>query len=108
MSVLLAFLLKMSQPALSFRNVIHNVANDAYSRTMHSSETLHRPTGSPLTGIEAFTLEYAVQWPISIVLSKKAMTKYELLFRHIFFIKHVERQIGITWRYQQRFSGCCC
>ncbi|CEO98246.1 hypothetical protein PBRA_006360 [Plasmodiophora brassicae] len=83
-------------------NVIHNVANDAYSRTMHSSETLHRPTGSPLTGIEAFTLEYAVQWPISIVLSKKAMTKYELLFRHIFFIKHVERQIGITWRYQQR------
>ena len=39
------------------------------------------PRASDLTGLEAFTLDYRVEWPVSLVVSRKAITKYQLLFR---------------------------
>ena len=50
-----------------------------------------------LTGIEAFMLDYKVEWPLSLVISRKAITNYQLLFRHLFFCKHVERRLFSTW-----------
>jgi hypothetical protein len=44
-------------------------------------------------GYHMFALDYSVKWPLSIVLSKRALTKYQLLFRHLFFCKHVEREL---------------
>lgn len=34
---------------------------------------------------EALTLEYNVQWPLSLVISKKIVNKYQLIFRHLLF-----------------------
>lgn len=42
-----------------------------------------------LKGFDAITFQYEVAWPLSLVLSKKAITKYQLIFRHLFSIKHV-------------------
>jgi gamma-tubulin complex component 2 len=39
--------------------------------------------------------------PLSLVLSKHAITKYQLLFRHLFHCKHVERQLSSSWLSQQ-------
>jgi gamma-tubulin complex component 2 len=52
-------------------------------------------------GLDAFTFEYEVGWPLSLVLSKHAITKYQLLFRHLFHCKHVERQLSSSWLSQQ-------
>ena len=38
-------------------------------------------TGGRITGLEAFTLDLRVSWPMSLVLSRRALTKYQLLFR---------------------------
>ncbi|KAL2653900.1 hypothetical protein R1flu_022028 [Riccia fluitans] len=54
-----------------------------------------------ITGIETFTLDYKVPWPLSLVVSRKALTKYQLIFRHLFHVKHVERQLCITWQAHQ-------
>ncbi len=54
-----------------------------------------------LTGVEAFSLNVQVQWPLSLVLSKQALTKYQLVFRHLFYCKHVERQLLNTWTAHQ-------
>ena len=54
-----------------------------------------------LTGMETFTLDYRVQWPLSLVVSRKALTKYQLVFRHLFHCRHVERQLGATWQLHQ-------
>ena len=54
-----------------------------------------------VTGLEAFTLDYSVQWPLSLVLSKYAITKYQLLFRHLFHCKHLERLLALTWQTHQ-------
>ena len=44
-------------------------------------------TGGALTGYDAFTLTYKVDWPVNIVFSRKTMTKYRWLFRHLFLYK---------------------
>ena len=46
-----------------------------------------------LKGMEAFALDYEIQWPLSIVISRKELTKYQLIFRHLFFCNHVKRQV---------------
>jgi gamma-tubulin complex component 2 len=50
-----------------------------------------------LKGVEAFTLDYRVGWPNSIVLSRRAITKYQLLSRLLYFSKHVERRVLTSW-----------
>ncbi|CAG5903300.1 unnamed protein product [Menidia menidia] len=46
------------------------------------------PAESALSGLEAFSFDYIV---------KKALTRYQMLFRHMFFCKHVERLLCNVW-----------
>lgn len=50
-----------------------------------------------MKGVEAFTLDYRVGWPLSIILSRRAVTKYQLLSRLLYFSKHVERRVLTSW-----------
>ncbi|XP_014217679.1 gamma-tubulin complex component 2-like isoform X2 [Copidosoma floridanum] len=50
-----------------------------------------------LTGLEAFVFNYDVKWPVSLVINRKAMACYQMLFRHLFFCKHVERLLCRVW-----------
>ena len=50
-----------------------------------------------LSGLESFTLNYKVQWPLSLVLNNRAIMLYQLLFRHLFYCKHVERLLCAAW-----------
>lgn len=54
-----------------------------------------------ITGLETFSLGYKVQWPLSIVISRKALTKYQLIFRLLFQCKHVKRQLCAAWQVHQ-------
>eukprot|EP01006_Ploeotia_vitrea_P011938 TRINITY_DN3172_c0_g1_i1.p1 TRINITY_DN3172_c0_g1~~TRINITY_DN3172_c0_g1_i1.p1 ORF type:complete len:645 (+),score=62.16 TRINITY_DN3172_c0_g1_i1:40-1974(+) len=81
-----------------------------------TSTTYQTPTlapQSPMQVFDAFTLNYKVSWPVSLVISKAALTKYQLLFRHLFKCKWVERQLCNTWNVKfrrnqdrQAFAGC--
>ncbi|CAM8894576.1 unnamed protein product [Rhodiola kirilowii] len=42
-----------------------------------------------------------VMWPLSIVISRKALTKYQLIFRLLFHCKHVSRQLCGAWQVHQ-------
>jgi gamma-tubulin complex component 2 len=55
-----------------------------------------------LKGVEALTFEYRVGWPVSIVLSRRIVTKYQLLSRLLFFCKHVELRVLSCWRDHQQ------
>jgi len=59
------------------------------------------PASSRVPGLDAFTFEFSVEWPLSIVISRHALVKYQLLFRHLFHCKHVERQLSGAWLSQQ-------
>ncbi|DBA91460.1 hypothetical protein WJX77_003506 [Trebouxia sp. C0004] len=56
-------------------------------------------------GREAFLLGYKIEWPLSIVISQQAMTQYQLIFRHLFELKYVERQLVGVWQLLQPTRG---
>ncbi|KAF7251779.1 Gamma-tubulin complex component 2 [Varanus komodoensis] len=55
------------------------------------------PTELALSGLEAFSFDYIVKWPLSLIINRKALTRYQMLFRHMFYCKHVERQLCNVW-----------
>lgn len=54
-----------------------------------------------ITGLETFSLIYKVQWPLSLIISRKALTKYQLIFRFLFHCEHVNRQLCGAWQAHQ-------
>lgn len=52
---------------------------------------------SALKGIECFTFGYKVDWPLSIVLNQMTISKYQLIFRQLFYCKHVENYLCRVW-----------
>lgn len=52
---------------------------------------------SALKGIECFTFGYNVHWPLSIVFNHMSISKYQLIFRLLFYCKHVEYYLCRVW-----------
>lgn len=50
------------------------------------------------------SIVFQVQWPLSLVISRKAITKYQLIFHFLFHCKHVNRQLCAAWQIHQ----VCC
>ena len=62
-------------------------------------ETLKRvnPKDLDLTGLEALSFDYVVKWPLSLIISRKKIVHYQLLFRFLFYTKHIERIVNNVW-----------
>jgi gamma-tubulin complex component 2 len=52
---------------------------------------------SNLTGIECFSFGYKTDWPITIVLNQLTISKYQIIFRQLFYLKHVENFLCRVW-----------
>jgi len=50
-----------------------------------------------LTAIDALTLDYTVKFPLSLVISRKTILRYQLLFRFLLHLKHVEQSLSSMW-----------
>ena len=46
-------------------------------------------------------MDFQVDFPVSLVVSKKAITKYQILFRHLFYLKYLEKILAQTWSQAQ-------
>ena len=63
---------------------------------------LPRPGEKRLHGWDMFTLDYQIQWPLSLVVSRRTLAKYQVIFRHLFQLKRVEYHLAHLWTdYQQ-------
>lgn len=49
------------------------------------------------TGIECFSFDYKTGWPISIILNQMTISKYQIIFRQLFYLKHVENFLCRVW-----------
>lgn len=79
---------------------IHSTSDKSIG-ALRAGGVMNQDSTTTLKRLEGFTLEYKVRWPLSLIISKKALTKYQLIFRHLFYCKHVERQLNNTWRNHQ-------
>ncbi|KAG8784774.1 hypothetical protein FRB91_006006 [Serendipita sp. 411] len=50
-----------------------------------------------LQGIDALTLDYNVRFPLSLVISRKTILRYQLIFRFLLHLKHVEQMLTSMW-----------
>ncbi|KAI8337389.1 gamma-tubulin complex component protein [Choanephora cucurbitarum] len=71
------------------------------SQSLPNAIGLNQSHSQPLSGYEALTLDYTVTFPLSLVISRKALTKYQLLFRHILNLKHAEDLLCGVWMNQK-------
>ncbi|GBP06943.1 Gamma-tubulin complex component 2 homolog [Eumeta japonica] len=58
-------------------------------------------------GVDIFSFGMEVKWPVSLVLNHRAIACYQMLFRHLFYCKHVERLLCKVWlnsKVVKRFS----
>ena len=55
---------------------------------------------------EAFTLDYKVRWPLTLIISKKAINKYQLIFRHLLQCKYAEKSLEGVWLSHQNTKEC--
>lgn len=46
---------------------------------------------------EAFMLDYSVKFPVSLVISRKTILRYQLIFRHLLQLRYAERALSDTW-----------
>lgn len=61
----------------------------------------HRELTKTLVCAQTLVLEYEIPFPVSLVLSQKAMTKYQLIFRHLFTLECLHRHLSQSWIDQQ-------
>ncbi|KAG8186865.1 hypothetical protein JTE90_024109 [Oedothorax gibbosus] len=66
------------------------------------SVSRHSYQETTLTGLEAFAFDYEVKWPLSLVINRKDIAYYQILFRHLFYCKHVENLLGRLWSLNKR------
>jgi gamma-tubulin complex component 2 len=57
---------------------------------------LDRPEGT-LMGIDALAFDYSVKFPLSLVISRKAVTRYQLIFRFLVHLHHLEAGLSAMW-----------
>lgn len=72
-------------------------ARDAAVAALRSAQ-MHQ--NNSVKGIDSFSLDYRVEWPLSLVISRQTIIKYQILFRHLFFCKYVECQLCEAWVHQ--------
>lgn len=50
-----------------------------------------------IKGFEALTLDYAVPFPLSLIISRNTLTRYQLLFRYLLSLRHLEIMLTQSW-----------
>ena len=50
-----------------------------------------------ILGVEALCLGFKIQFPLTLVIPRQAIAKYQLLFRHLFSCKKIEALLANTW-----------
>lgn len=58
-----------------------------------------------MKGWEIFMLVYRVDWPMSLIVSPRHLIQYQLLFKHMFLLKRVERELNRAWQACQLSRG---
>ena len=50
-----------------------------------------------INGYEAFELDFAVPFPLSLIISRKTVLRYQLIFRYTLALRHLESQLVDCW-----------
>ena len=61
------------------------------------SATATSDADKSVIGFEALELDYTVPFPLSLVISRKTVLRYQLLFRYLLSLRHLESLLVASW-----------
>ena len=74
-------------------------------------ERLPAPSTAPteednkMTGFEALEFKYSVPFPVSLVISSKTVVRYQMLFRYLLSLRHLEGLVISSWEEQNKIMS---
>ncbi|KAJ8099500.1 Spc98 family-domain-containing protein [Lipomyces tetrasporus] len=73
--------------------------------TPATDKSSERDEKKAFTGIQALQFDFKIPFPLSLVISRKTILRYQLLFRHLVALKHIEQLLGVAWLEQVKSAG---
>ncbi|KAF8483402.1 Spc98 family-domain-containing protein [Russula ochroleuca] len=67
----------------------------------HHKKGKEKDEKKPMLAIDALQLDFNVKFPLSLVISRKTILRYQLLFRLLLHLKHAEQALSTMWLDQQ-------
>ncbi|PTU19402.1 hypothetical protein P175DRAFT_0494536 [Aspergillus ochraceoroseus IBT 24754] len=58
-----------------------------------------------ILGFDALELDYSVPFPLSLVIGRKTVLRYQLIFRHLLSLRHLENMLAASWLDQSKVPG---
>ena len=58
-----------------------------------------------IVGFDALELDYQVPFPLSLVISRKTVLRYQLIFRHLLSLRHLETLLVTSWADQNKTTS---
>ncbi|KAH9055141.1 Spc98 family-domain-containing protein [Lactarius deliciosus] len=77
----------------------NDIAGDGHDE--HHKKGKDKDEKKPLLAIDALQLDFNVKFPLSLVISRRTVLRYQLLFRFLVHLKHVEQALSAMWLEQQ-------
>ncbi|KAF8269440.1 Spc98 family-domain-containing protein [Lactarius quietus] len=77
----------------------NDIAGDGHDE--HHKKGKDKDEKKPLLAIDALQLDFNVKFPLSLVISRRTVLRYQLLFRFLLHLKHVEQALSAMWLEQQ-------
>ncbi|TKX26143.1 spindle pole body component-like protein 1 [Elsinoe australis] len=66
----------------------------SYTPASHSTTSSDK---KDIIGFDALTFDFAVPFPLSLVISRVTLTRYQLLFRYLLSLRHLETLLVSSW-----------
>ncbi|KAJ6172170.1 hypothetical protein N7470_001237 [Penicillium chermesinum] len=58
-----------------------------------------------IVGFDSLELDYSVPFPLSLVISRKTVLRYQLIFRHLLSLRHLETMLVTSWQDQNKVTA---
>ncbi|KAF2742896.1 spindle pole body component 97 [Sporormia fimetaria CBS 119925] len=58
-----------------------------------------------ITGFQSLVFDYEMPFPLSLVVSRVTLTRYQLLFRYLLSLRHLESNLVESWREQGKHAA---
>ena len=92
-------LTKFLMGVVNVRGIDQDDPNDA-STEKHRTPATHASTteeDSNMTGFDALEFKFSVPFPLSLVISSKTVLRYQILFRYLLSMRHLEGLLVNSW-----------
>ncbi|KAF4625933.1 hypothetical protein G7Y89_g12230 [Cudoniella acicularis] len=101
--------IKVEMNEISLTNSLTRVVNIS---GIEQGESLQTPASQPnnesdknAVGFTSLQLDYSVPFPVSLVISRKTVWRYQALFRYLLSLRYLESQLVTCWQTHNRASS---